>query len=59
MNKGSQYDPTDAAARGPLKVNAPMKTMEGGYNMPGLPTPPAGYGKQMGFEPRVPNSIGC
>lgn len=45
MDKGSQYDPTDAAARGPLKITAPQKTMEGGYNMPGLPTPPAGYGK--------------
>jgi hypothetical protein len=32
------------------------KTMEGTYNMSGLPTPPAGYGKKLGFEPQVPNS---
>jgi hypothetical protein len=59
MDKGSQFDPTDARAMGPLKVNAPIKTMEGGYNEPGLPKPPAGYGSKLGFEPNVPNSIGC
>lgn len=51
MDKGSQFDPTDADAKGPLKITAPMKTMEGGYNMPGLPKPPAGYGAKQPVGP--------
>jgi hypothetical protein len=51
MDKGSQFDPTDTRAQGPLKVNAPIKTAEGGYNVPGLPTPPAGYGAKQSVGP--------
>lgn len=30
-----------------------QKSMEGVYNSPGLPKPPAGYGKVIGFTDRV------
>lgn len=41
----TQYDPTDAAARVAVKITPPLKTPTS-YNEPGLPTPPAGWGKQ-------------
>lgn len=40
-------DFTDEAAMGPIKVVAPNKTATS-YNEPGLPPPPAGWGKVLG-----------
>ena len=50
-NTGSQFEPSDASALAPVTVTTPIKTMEGGYNEPGLPKPPAGYGAKQSVGP--------
>lgn len=50
-NIRNKNDFTDAAAMGPYKVVPPTKTASS-YNEPGLPTPPEGWGKSLGFTPR-------
>lgn len=45
----SKVDPTDAIAVGPSKMVAPTKTATS-YNEPGLPTPPAGWGRNIGTD---------
>lgn len=39
-------DPTDPAAMAPITL-VPMKSTTS-YNEPGLPTPPAGWGRKLG-----------
>ena len=51
---------TDEAALGPMGPMVTIKTADGTYNEPGLPTPPAGYGKKLtlseeGMEPMYPD----
>lgn len=41
---------TDDAALGPVGPAVVQKTMEGTYNMPGLPNPPAGYGRVLSLD---------
>lgn len=37
----------------PMGKTTVIKTMEGQYNEPGLPKPPAGYGRVVGFTDSV------
>ncbi len=51
---------TDDKALGPMGPMVVQKTMEGTYNEPGLPKPPAGYGKVLtlseeGMESQYPD----
>lgn len=41
---------TDDAALGPMGPMVVQTTMEGTYNMPGLPKPPAGYGRKLSID---------
>ncbi len=43
-------DMTSDMALGPHKTMPPTKTMEGTYNEPGLPKPPAGYGRVLSLS---------
>lgn len=45
----SPIDPTDDAAIGPSQTIAPTKTATS-YSEPGLPSPPAGWGKVIGYD---------
>lgn len=47
-------DPTDPQALGPSGGIKTIKTPTS-YNEPGLPTPPAGWGKVVGFKDTVDN----
>lgn len=49
MNIKNLNDPTTPAALGPYVIVPPLKTATS-YNEPGLPTPPAGWGKVLGYS---------
>lgn len=50
---------TDDAALGPSQMGVALKSATT-YNQPGLPKPPGGWGKKLGFgdEPRSPDACG-
>lgn len=51
-------DFTDDKAMASVTVVAPAKTATS-YNEPGLPSPPAGYGKQLGYMPAHAPDTSC
>jgi hypothetical protein len=53
VNTKNPLDPSDAIALGPNGPVTVIKSMEGQYNEPGLPKPPAGYGRVIGFVDSV------
>ena len=52
MNIKNPNDPTDPSAMGPMGPMIVQKTSTS-YNQPGLPKPPAGWGKVYGFVDTV------
>jgi hypothetical protein len=49
---------TSDLALGPHKTMAPEST-DSSYNKPGLPTPPAGWGTDVGFNPMHAPDTSC
>jgi hypothetical protein len=55
MNIRNLNDNSDDIALGPVGPMVVQKSADGVYNSPGMPAPPAGWGRVVGFTDPVDN----